>query len=72
MFSQINCDLIENIELTEPVCELYTNLNMEINKVELTNVKELINENLNFYKHQSKYFLVKKLREDKILEIKLN
>eukprot|EP00833_Pecoramyces_ruminatium_P002838 jgi/Orpsp1_1/1176870/evm.model.c7180000059338.1 len=74
IISQINTGLIENVELTEPKEDIYSNAffdknnisnNSNINRIKITE------ENIKIYEIQPKFILMKKLKNDKLYFKKL-
>jgi len=65
MIAQINTGLIENIEITEPLEEIHSNLTIETNNYLNTNAIEAIKESILIYESQPKHILVDKMKKDK-------
>jgi len=65
MLAQINTGLIENIELTEPIEEIHSNMMSETNNYSHTNAQETIKESIRIYETQPKLLLVNKMKKDK-------
>ncbi|ORY07575.1 hypothetical protein LY90DRAFT_678279 [Neocallimastix californiae] len=61
IYSQINTGLIENVELTEPLNENYSNMNEITDHYFKTNAFETLQKCIDIYRNQPKYHLIQSI-----------
>ncbi|ORY27392.1 hypothetical protein LY90DRAFT_513438 [Neocallimastix californiae] len=74
MVAQINTGLLENVEITEPIEDIHSNLTRETDDYSHTNAFKTLKESVIIYESQPKYVLVEKMKKNQnyFNKLKLN